>query len=603
MCGISGWFLHDPSPWDEGVLARLADSLHHRGPDDRGYYLSGDARVGLAHNRLSIIDLTSAGHQPMSTADDSIVMVYNGEVYNFHELRDELAALGHTFLSRTDSEVVLHAYREWGTACVDRFHGMFALVLWDAVRSRLFLARDPMGMKPLYYTTALGGVQGFCFASELKAFLAVPGFAPRMSGRALASFMEFGYTFDAHQTALQGVRKLPPGHTLLVRDGVPDEPRPFFRPAPAPEPYRTLDLARERQRLADTLREVVAQHLVADVPVGILLSGGLDSSLVAALAARCGPVTTITMGFEGAGFDERPHARRVAGHIGSEHREVTITAGEISSSLADTVEVFDDLFDDWGAITTRLLYLKCREQGIKVVLVGEGADEIFGGYPKFEACLRLRGPRPWRLLQMWHRYGHRRFGKTMQAYFGVMGEYLRGAGGDWFHAVRMFESRRQLPNNYVMKVDKASMSVSVEARAPYLDRRVAELAYRLPREALLRADACKAILRDLASERGLLPADVLRRGKFGGSIAMTWMDEGSEIRRLAREVVLDRDAPWTDRLGLRRAMELYFAGKRDGYPFPHPLSLFRVLAWRLLQLNLWSRRYLAPRTVTPGCKT
>lgn len=592
MCGISGWMLRPGGSRTDDDLRRLADVLHHRGPDDRGYFVDDARGLGLAHNRLSILDLSPAGHQPLAAADGRVVLVYNGELYNFEALKQDLQARGHVFVSRCDTEVVLHSYLEWGQTCFERFCGMFAVAVWDARSGELTLARDPLGMKPLYFTEAVGVQPGFYFASEIKAFRALDGFRPSLSSTALSHFMEFGYTFDAAQTAYEGVFKLPPGCRLTVRNGQAGKPQPFFKPAARPVPAAELNYDQERDGLAEVLSGVVREHLVADVPVGILLSGGLDSSLVAALAARQNRVTTISMGFEGAAFDERPAARAVATFIGSDHHEVTITPREIQESLDETVRAFDDVFDDWGTITTRLLYLKARQLGVKVVLVGEGSDEIFGGYPKFSAVSRLAGPQAWRLLRLWHMYGHRRFGRTLLPFFRVMRDFLGEAGGDWFHAVRLFEATRQLPNHYVMKVDKASMSVSVEARAPYLDRRVAEHAFRLPSDFLLRNGTNKAILRDIAASQGLLPPSACAQAKFGGSIAMDWMDKAVGFRDFARGVVLADDAPWTDALGLRGAMVDFFDRQRSGYRFPHPLSLFRVLAWRLMLINLWSRHYL-----------
>ncbi len=589
MCGISGYLTSGAVP-PRGTLERMADVLRHRGPDDRGYFEDPERRLGLAHNRLSILDLTAAGHQPMIGRDGRTALVYNGELYNFQQLRRELEVAGHVFTSRCDTEVVLRAYEEWGAECVTRFCGMFALAVWDARRRELFLARDPLGMKPLYYTTAIAEWPGFFFASELKAFRVIPRFRPRLSMTALASFMELGYTFDAHQTAFQGVDKLPPGHVLVVREGGRAEsPRPYHVLPGRPDDVTEGERSERRTELHAALNAVVAQHLVADVPIGILLSGGLDSSLVAALAARHAPVATFSMGFAGAAFDERPFARKVARHIGSMHQEITITPSEVREQLEETIPVFDDLFDDWGTVSTRLLYKKCRELGVKVVLVGEGADEIFGGYEVFRAAPGLRGPTPWRLLRLWHRYGNRRYGRTRAPFFDLLRGFLRDSGGDWFHSVRRFEARHQLPNHYVMKVDKASMSVSVEARAPYLDRRIADLACRMPAAMLLRGPRNKAVLREIAAEQRLLPPDIIDRPKFGGSIAMNWMDDDPGFRARAREIVLSPGAAWTDHLELRRAMEDYFDRGRQGYAFPHPLSLFRILAWRLMQVELWSR--------------
>ncbi len=590
MCGISGWFIKPEADLKQAQLEAMADAINHRGPDDRGYFVDEARGIGFAHNRLSIIDLTSAGHQPMISEDGNFVLNYNGELYNFLQLKKELEVLGHRFVSRTDSEVVLRSFMQWGNAAVERFHGMFAFAIWNKQINKLFLARDPLGMKPLYYST-LGSNKGFVFASEIKAFLALPNFALKMNRRALQQFLEFGYTFDNHATSVQGVNKLPPGHFLEVVDGAANSPRAFFTP-PVPDKKDQRSLQEREGELYETLSEVVAQHLIADVPVGLLLSGGVDSSVVAALAARHSKITTISMGFAESAIDERPHARRVAEHIGSEHREIVIHPDEVSESLEEVTWYFDDLFADWGTVSTRLLYKKCREQGIKVVLVGEGADELFGGYTVFDAAQVSRGPMPWRLFQLYRRYAGRRYGSQFSSFRSIMNGYLKEGDGSLFNAVRFFESRNQLPNNYVMKVDKASMSVSVEARAPFLDRRVAEVAYRTPADYLLANGRNKAFLRSMAERFELLPRDTTERAKFGASIAASWMDESQSFRDYARGVILDRDG-WVDELGLRPAMTDYFTGKRQGYTFPRAISIFSNLAWRLLLLNLWSRRYAA----------
>jgi asparagine synthase (glutamine-hydrolysing) len=587
MCGISGWFLKQGTSSDDVDLVAMADAIKHRGPDDRGYFYDRDRGVAFAHNRLSIIDLSRAGHQPMASEDHAFVLNYNGELYNFLELRAELEQLGHRFRSQSDSEVLLRSFIAWGPACLHRFNGMFAFVIWSATRRQLLLARDPLGMKPLYYT-ALPGDRGFVFASEIKAFLALPDFKPRVNRSALRQFLEFGYTYDPEETSIEGVKKLPPGCAMWVKSGIPGRPEPYFTP-PSPLPAHHRSGQEREQELHDTLSQVVGQHLIADVPVGLLLSGGLDSSITAALAARHAKITTISMGFADSAIDERPHARTVAEFIRSDHHEVTIHPAEVSEGLDEVAGVFDDLFADWGTVSTRLMYLKCRDQGIKAVLVGEGSDELFGGYAVFEGAQQARGPMPWKLFQLYRRYAGRRYGRQFPAFRSIMTQYLEREHGDLFNAVRLFETRNQLPNNYVMKVDKASMSVSVEARAPFLDRRVAELAYRTPADSLLGGGTNKRLLRSMAERYRLLPPDITARPKFGASVAASWMDESASFRQYASRIILDRNG-WVDELGLRGAMTDFFTGKRLGHSFPRPISIFSNLAWRLLLLNLWSKR-------------
>jgi asparagine synthase (glutamine-hydrolysing) len=522
----------------------------------------------------------------MTDDGSGVVLAYNGELYNFRVLREELLALGHVFRSGGDTEVVLRSYLEWGTDCFARLAGMFALALWDSRSRTLHLARDAMGMKPLYY---LPGPQGLAFASELKAFRALPSFTPQSDTQAMQQYLEFGYVFDQTRTMLRGVCKLPPGHRMEVREGRIVADVAWFQP-PAPQ---ASDQRGEEERLAEfapLMARVVEEHLIADVPLGLLLSGGLDSSVVAALAARKGPLQTISMAFGGSAIDERPNARQVSSFIGSDHTEVVIQPEDVKAEIVRGAWVFDDLFADWGTVTTRLLYRQCRERGIKVVLVGEGADELFGGYDIFGVPARLG---LWQQFRLYQRYAGRRHGKLFGEFRGIMRDYLDAGGGDAFHAIRLFESRRQLPNQYVMKVDKASMAESVEARAPYLDRRIAEFAYRTPREWLLRNGENKYLLRALARRGGLLPPEASGRIKFGAPLAASWMDDDAGFRDFARGRLLD-PASQTHRLGLGKAMGAYYDQGRRGYAFPAALSLFRNLAWRLLLLELWSQHYLSP---------
>ena len=403
MCGIAGWSLGEGRLRKLSELGAMSAAIAHRGPDDHGVFADAEAGIGLAFRRLSIIDLSAAGHQPMTSTDGAVVLIFNGELYNYLELRRELEDLGRVFRSRSDSEVALAALAQWGPRALERFDGMFALAAWYVRTRTLLLARDPLGMKPLYYSAIAGGI---AFASEIKAFLALEGFTAQPNLRSLQQYLEFGYVFDAHDTSLAGVGKLPPGHAMEIVAGRAGTPYAFFTPRLAdPGNARTLDQAADE--LYATLGEVVRQHLVADVPVGLLLSGGLDSSIIAALAAKHTRVATISMGFAESSVDERAFARTVAKHIGSDHREVLIHQREIVEGLDEVAWYFDDLFADWGTVSTRLLYRKCREQGIKVVLVGEGSDELFGGYGTFAAAQEGRGPILWQLFQLYRRYAGR----------------------------------------------------------------------------------------------------------------------------------------------------------------------------------------------------
>jgi len=583
MCGIAGWLFTPGAEPPAHVLEQMAWAIQHRGPDDHGEFRDGVNGVALAHRRLSIIDLSGGSHQPIIDAETRVVLVYNGELYNFRSLRGQLQALGHQFLSLGDSEVVLRSYLQWGTECFVRFAGMFALAIWDPRSRCLHFARDPMGMKPLYYVKFADGV---AFGSEIKVFCELPGFKMVPAQRGLRQYLEFGYVFDEDQTFLDGVLKLPAGCRMELKSGAAPRIDRFFTPCRVNRDDRRAESERIDE-LGEVLDVVTAEHLIADVPLGLLLSGGLDSSLVAALAVRHAPLLTISMGFADSPVDERPLARQVSKFIGSEHLEILITPEQVMAEVSEGAWVFDDLFADWGTITTRLMYRRCREHGIKVVLVGEGADELFGGYDVFNTPPDLN---LWRLFRLYQRYSGRRHGKLFRPFQRIMADYLEASEADSFDAVRLFESRRQLPNQYVMKVDKASMAESIEARAPYLDRRIAQLAYGTPREWLLRGGENKYLLRALARRERLLPENISGRPKFGASVAATWIDDNPVFRRFARERLLS--GSWVRRLGFEPAMRAYFDGGRQGYGFPHGLSIFNNLAWRLLLLELWGAHYL-----------
>ena len=597
MCGIVGWSLRPGAFADAAWLTAMRRAIVHRGPDDEGECVDAAAGIALGFQRLAILDLTPASGQPMADAAAGVTMIFNGELYNFAALRQQLQGEGVAFSTRGDVEVMLKAFLAWRQEAFARFCGMFAVAYHERSSRRVWLARDALGMKPLYLARIPNGA-GVAFASEVKAFLALPGFEARLRPEGLRQFLELGYVFDEHDTILEGVTKLAPGEVVALRDGeVVDRHRHFTPPLPDPADRRGED--ERADELAATLEQVVAEHLVADVPVGVLLSGGIDSSLVAALAARRptqdGRLTTVSMGFSESAHDERPWADRVARHIGSRHLSVAISPAEVAAEVTSAAWVFDDLFADWGTVTTRILYRKCRELGLKVALVGEGSDELFAGYPVFEAAAAGASGFPgagteWARFQLYRRYASRRWGALYPRFRAVLRDIAADVGGDLFETVRRFEATRQLPNNYVMKVDKASMSVSLEARAPYLDRRVAEIAFRTPRELLLKDGRNKHLLRRAAERTGTLPPEIAARPKVGGSIAASWLEEVPQFQQFARETVLAADG-FATRLGLRSAMERFFAG-RGGYPFPRSLSILGHLGWRLLLLELWSRHYL-----------
>jgi asparagine synthase (glutamine-hydrolysing) len=382
MCGICGIInLDGQKPVDAAILVNMTRTLRHRGPDDEGFYLEG--AVGLGHRRLAIIDLAT-GRQPMANEDGSIFIIGNGEIYNYRELRRHLLQAGHTFASTSDTEVILHAYEMDGVDCVRKLNGMFALAIWDGRRRRLLLARDRAGIKPLYYTRA---AEVFLFASELKALLQHPVVEPRLDLTALHQYLHLEYV-PTPRTIFQGIYKLPPGHTLILDPG---------GDRLAVQPYWDLSLAPsenpEERPLADYLAEfqdifqaVIRQELIADVPVGVLLSGGMDSSAVAAVAARLSgrKVQSFTVAFPDSSFDESGYARQVARHLGTEHFETTLTPQKMLDLVPRLADFLDEPLGDSSFIPTFLLSQFTRQQ-VKVALGGDGGDELFAGYSTLQA--------------------------------------------------------------------------------------------------------------------------------------------------------------------------------------------------------------------------
>src|SRR5687768_13639977 len=384
MCGIVG--VATPRPDGFAWLANACTSIKHRGPDDSGVWRSADGNVAFAHQRLSIIDLSDLAHQPMHSADGQLSITFNVEIYNFKELRSELIAAGHAFRSQSDTEVVLAAYRQWGTECLARLNGMFAFGLFDAMQRRLFLARDRAGEKPLFYSIRNGQL---AFASELKALLADPTFERRIDPEALDCYLTFGYVPGA-RCMLQGVKKLAPAHALLFDVETADAHLWSYWDLPD-EPHSTgVAESRLLEELEALLENAVRKQLVADVPIGVMLSGGVDSSLVTAMAARARPeLTTFTVRFPGYGhYDETENARLIARHFRTNHLELEGSDAPVSL-LPMLARQCDEPIADSSIVPTFLVSRLIREH-CKVALGGDGGDELFGGYPHYRKLLWLQ---------------------------------------------------------------------------------------------------------------------------------------------------------------------------------------------------------------------
>jgi asparagine synthase (glutamine-hydrolysing) len=577
MCGIVGIVSNTPQA-QRAWLPIGRDAMTHRGPDDAGEWWSADGRVGLAQRRLAIIDLSPAGHQPMHDASGALSIVFNGEIYNFADLRDELIAKGHGFRSHSDTEVILAAYREWGTECLARFNGMFAFALFDARQQSVFLARDRAGEKPLFYHQAKGVLR---FASELKALLADPALPCRIDPAALDFYLAMGYV-PGDRCMLQGFNKLPPAHALLfdLQTGQAKIWRYWQLPELEAASSRPVDEAALLDELEALLEDAVRRQMVADVPVGVLLSGGVDSSLITAMAVRSSSqVQTFTIGFPGHGkLDETEHARLVARHFGTRHTEL-MAEPATADLLPRLARQFDEPMVDSSMIPTFLVSQLVR-QHCTVALGGDGGDELFGGYGHYSRLQWMQKklgsiPRPLRngialaaekLLPVGVKGRNWLQGLGVDLDKGLpliascfdattRGRLLAAQSGWHAQAENVLRSRvpvhpdllqratrmdfaNYLAEDILVKVDRASMLNSLELRAPLLDYRLTEFAFgKVPSHLKATAQDKKILLKRLTAR--VLPPEFDRQRKQGFSIPLAEWLKGGAFRALFQEVLRD----------------------------------------------------------------
>jgi len=624
MCGIAGYLTNAAQPPETALLRRMSDRIVHRGPDAYGSYCAPG--VALGHRRLSIIDL-AGGAQPLGNEDGTIQVVFNGEIYNYLDLRKTLVAKGHRFATNSDTEVLVHQYEEVGERLPEFLNGMFAFAIWDARRQELFLARDRMGKKPLYYSSSVDGVR-FCFASELKALSVLPGFSGAVNHRAIADFLQLSYVPDP-ETIYDGVFKLVPGHSLTV-SWTGERLRKYWEPSLGRTWKGTLQDAAEEIR--DLAGDSVERRMISDVPLGGFLSGGVDSSAVVAImsARSSGRVKTFSIGFTDKAFDELAHARVAAEQCRSEHHEQVVTP-DVHDVLPMLVKHYDEPFGDVSAIPT--LYLaNLARKFVTVALSGDGADELFGGYERYGVALRenrLRrlfpewvrgsvfklGAAWYPALYSWPRifrakatltYLSQQFG---DAYFSTMSafrdeaveaalspEMCRALGGysarekfrTLFEAVSELDPLQQmqavdmqtyLPGDILVKIDRATMAYSLEGRCPWLDYRLAELACALPASFKLRNGIGKYVFKQAMARQ--VPSVLIARRKMGFGVPLSkWLR--TSLKALFEETVLGGGIEeYVSVAAVRKLWEEHQSGARN-----HDRKL-----WNMLMLSLWEAEH------------
>ncbi len=615
MCGIVGFNWSDPEE-----IRVLTERIRHRGPDSQGFYV--DDAVSLGHSRLSILDTSSAGHQPMFYNADcgafsdqwsikpkiqpQVAIVYNGEIYNYPELKSELVSKGYRFSTRCDTECLLAAYLEWGTDCVNHFNGMWSFCIYDIQKKLLFLSRDRLGIKPLYYFENDGR---FVFGSELKAVLA-KGVERSVDSQALNHYLMFSYAPVA-SSILKGISKLPPATNLIFdldsRRVVKQEK--FWSPGFTEVP---VDEVAAAQQLRYLLQDAVEKRLLSDVPVGAFLSGGLDSSIICALMRpRVDRLKTFSIRFDDPDFNESEHAQAVAKHLKTEHFEIDFNAADVRRLIEDLPYYFDEPLADASMIPTYLVSSVAASE-VKVCLSGTGGDELFGGYSRYQEYLLLRrmltfprwvkrgvssaykildqdkGSKLTQLLESTPRtlylklFSHLFRGERcnvsvlenlMQS--GVVATPVEGLNG-----LLRFDQTDYLPGNLLVKEDRATMAHHLEGRVPFLDYRLVEFANSLPCQMKLRGRAGKYLLKRAFSD--IVPSFVLKRKKQGFGVPLKNYFRG-ELRDYARDILFDSDGsvPW-DEIELHRLWQRHQDGNSDYSP----------LFWNLIMFRKWREKYL-----------
>lgn len=622
MCGILG--VVDNKGLDEELLRQMRDTMFHRGPDDAGIWVSHNRKVGLAHRRLSIIDLSEAGRQPMSDSEGKIWITYNGEIYNFQEIREELGEKGYSFKSRTDTEVIIKAYKEWGTDCLQRFNGMFAFGIYDDRKKIFFMARDRVGKKPLYYMQNKHNGR-FVFASEIKAFLKDKSFSKEIDTQALNFYFTFGY-IPGELCIFKAIKKLSPAHAMIYYLNTCQKKIWSYWDAPL-----LIEKSQSEDELIDELEslleDAVRLRMISDVPLGAFLSGGVDSSLVVAMMSKVSdkPVKTFSVGFEDDAYNELPYARIVAEYFGTEHHEL-IVKPDTFSILPELVRQFDEPFADSSMLPTYYVSKATREH-VTVALSGDGGDELFGGYRHYlaanieyytaklipllfrkvvaRAAEYLPEKRLFRVkrqllklkLDLYDAFVERSSGphfeeryrrrllskdilnnKFLEPELSIR-NYLLQRKGDFINRLTYTDMKTYLPDDILVKVDRASMLVSLEVRAPLLDYRIAEFSFKnIPGSLKVKRITTKYILKKLAGR--ILPKELDINRKWGFAVPISKWFRGTLTSHI-EEILLGDKSVFLNQSYIQKLLDEHRAG------IDHSGRLFTLLVF-----YLWKREYL-----------
>lgn len=644
MCGINGVFhFNNSRAVNEGEVIRMRETLKHRGPDSAGVFISQNKKVGFGHRRLAIIDLSPAGAQPMANEDGTVWIVFNGEIYNFHDLKPALLKKGHQFRSKSDTEVMIHAYEEYGFDCVKKFNGMFAFAIWDERKQLLFAARDHVGIKPFYYAIQNGT---FYFGSEIKAILAHPDFKKELNEEGVSHYLTFG-SAPAPFTLFKDIRKLPAAHCLLIRDGRTIEENEYWSPIASAQIQNSIrQLADKNQNelenyyvneIRRVLRDSIKAQMVSDVPFGCFLSGGIDSSINATLMSESlgKPVETFSVGYKDfENKNEFQYSRMIAKKLGAQNHEIVLDESHLREFLPTYAYFADDPNSDPVCFPLFWLSKLAKEKNVIVIQIGEGADEIFAGYETYIRAVKLykmwwswleKFPSAakkmllekiseWEIHPRLYRNQEyiQRFARNEEPFWGIAiafggveknklitAEFQRArmstgyeivehyynelkkidATADFLKRITYLEIKHRLPEFLLARADKMTMAHSVEGRVPFLDTRLVELAFNMPSDIKIKGGRIKYILKKAVE--GIIPQEIIDRKKQGFSNPIgEWLKPENPISQELTDIIFNSKIRERNILNYDYIKEVMYAHQHKNVD-----KHFKI--WTLVTLSLW----------------